>query len=161
MPRKPLGVYVRDTPDWFFRNAASVGANNPGQSGLFAVIDLFNDGSAGAMLYVYKLYIQNSGTFSCRIQQIQGHANGVSGPAYPVRIGAAQPPGTLYIDQISNIDRPNTDPYITSVNAPVVDIIEANGPIAILPPGYSLRVGNNQAAFGFIAWFYYVVLYDG
>ncbi len=160
MARRPKGSYFRNTPDWFFNRAASVGANNPGQVGLFSVTDLFNDATDGSLLYVYEVYLQNSGAFSCRIQQVQGNCGGVTGPGYPVNFAIGSLPGSLFIGQLASIARPNTDPYISSVNTPAIDFIKPPGPVAIVPPGYSLRVANNQPQFGFIVWFYYVVMSD-
>ena len=151
------GSWARNSPDWLVENAASGGANNPGAAGLNAVTDLFNDTQSGNYLHVYEVYIQNSGAFSCRVQHVFGNCGGVTGPCWPVVAGGAQLEGSLFINQLASIDRPNVDPYITSVNAPVVDIVKPGGPIAVLPPGFSLRVANNQTQFGFICWFYYVV----
>ena len=151
------GSWARNSPDWLVESAASVGANNPGVTGLNCVTDLYNDTTGTQYLHVYELYLQNTGTFSCSIQHVQGNCGGVTGPAYPVVIGAATPPGLLCINQLASIDRPNTDPYISSVNTPAIDIMKPPGPLCVIAPGFSLRVANRQTAFGFIVWFYYLV----
>lgn len=152
------GTWARNSPDWLVENAASVGANNPGLPGLFCCTDLFNDSAAGQYLWVYKVVVGNSGTFSIRVQQVQGNCGGVSGPSYPVVIGSPQLPGTLFINQIASHAAPNTDPYITDASsAALVDLIDPPGPVCVISPGFSLRLVNNQTDFGFVAWFYYVV----
>lgn len=161
MARRPKGSYFRNTPDWFFNLAASVGANNPGSAGTNAVCDLFNDASDGSLLYIYAIESFNLGTQSIRVQQFSGHVTGgTSGPSYAVNPNVGKLPGTLYIAQIAGISQPNTDPYIFSVNSTSDEYINPGGPVMIVPPGYSCRLYNNAVAFGFTCWFYYVVLRD-
>lgn len=162
MARTPKGSYFRNTPDWFFNNAASVGANNPGAPGTNAVCDLFNNATDGSLLYIYAIESFNQGTESIRVQQFHGHTGGTSdGPAYSINPLVGTPFGHLYIDQIAGISNPVTDPYIFSVNALADEFVQPDGPAMIVPPGYSCRLYNNAVAFGFTCWFYYVVLQDG
>ena len=166
MARRPKGSYVRNTPDWYFNNACSVGTNNPGAPGLHAVCDLFNNAQDGSNFYVYGLMTFNLGTASIRVQQIQGHAPGTggpgagNGPAYAVNASGGQPPGLLYIDFIAGATQPITDPYIFSTLSNIDEYILPTGPLMIIPPGYSLRLLNNAVAFGFQCWIYYVTLRD-
>jgi hypothetical protein len=152
------GSWARSSPDWLVENAHSVGANNPGAVGLFACTDLYNDSQGSDYLWVYKVTIGNSGTFSIRAQQVQGNCGGVSGPGYCVVIGQAAQAGMLFVNQLASFNRPNTDPYLTDASsAALVDYIDPPGPVCVIPPGFSLRLVNNQTQFGFVAWFYYVV----
>lgn len=161
MSRRPKGSYFRNTPDWFFNQAASVGANNPGAAGTNAVCDLYNDAPDGSLLYIYSIESFNQGTQSIRVQQFKGHTAGASqGRSYPINPNMAQPPGTLFIDQIAGLSQPTTDPYIFSVNSTSDEFVQPGGPAMILPPGFSCRLYNNAVAFGFTCWFYYVVLRD-
>lgn len=161
MARTPKGSYFLNTPDWFFNRAASVGANNPGQAGSFAVTDLYNNAQDGSLLYIYAIESFNQGTESIRVQQVHGHVAGAQdGPAYPINPNVGTLPGHLYIDQVSNFDKPITDPYIFSVNATADEFVQPGGPCMIVPPGYSCRLANNALAWGFTCWFYYVALRD-
>jgi hypothetical protein len=151
------GSWARNSPDWLVENLASVGANNPSANGMFATTDLFNESQAGYSLWVYWIYINNFGTFSIRVSQVFGNCGGISGPAFPCVIGQAQPPGTLFVNALATHDIAQTDPYITSASpSALIDYIHPPGPVAVIPPGYSLRLQNNQPSFGFVATFYYV-----
>lgn len=158
--RRPKGSYVRNTPDFWALDAYAVGANNPSATGKFAVTDLYNNGQAGQILHVWDLYIQNSGSESIRVQQVQGNVGGPNGPPWPIYFNNKGGIGQIYYNQVASRTSPASDMYITSVNTPVIDRINPPGPVAIIPPGWSLRLINNQTDFGFIAWFYYLVMQD-
>ncbi len=152
------GSWARNSPDWLVESAASAGSNNPGLPGLFSTTDLFNDSVDGRYLWVYKVVISNSGTFSIRATQVQGNCGGVTGPGWPVVFGTQLLPGSLFINQLASHSIAQTEPYITSASPSALnDYIDPPGPVAVIPPGFSLRLANNQTNFGFVAWFYWVV----
>ena len=161
MPRFPKGTISRIPPDWYASRAASAGCNNPSQPGSFACTDLFNDATDGSYLWVYWLYLQNSGTFSIRVYPFNGHTSGFQdGPGLPLNPAVASIPGHVWIGFEGSHAVPITNQYESSVNAPVIDYINPPGPLMIIPPGWSMRCINNQTDFGFVANFYWIAIKD-
>lgn len=152
------GSWARNSPDWLVEDVTSGGVNNPGAVGLFACTDLFNESEVGEYLWVYKISLVNSGTFSIRVTQVFGNCGGVSGPGVPVVIGQPATAGTIFVNQLASHSIAQVEPYLTGANSSVVvEEISPPGPVAIIPPGYSLRLINNQTQFGFTCWFYWIV----
>ena len=160
MPRTPKGAYVRNTPDWFFRNLNwSSGQVNGGGGGTGLSIQLFNNTQIGEYYYLYGLKVDSS-----NFQQLYGQVN--AGPigteflgTYPVVGDPPTPSGQINtggtpagVDLISQPltwqgDQP-TDPWWPG------------WPIAVIPPGYGFLIYNGFASGAIIATFWWVALQD-
>jgi hypothetical protein len=143
MPRNPLGVYVRQTPDWFIKRCATVGGFYDDTHQNSITFDLFNDATDGSNLHVYKIWINNGGNDGTIISGVQGHSPTLMANSSSVVIGGPQLPGTMYYDLTAGV------PYVSNVAKGgrfVYDDVSAlwnefsvEGPIIVIPPGYSLR----------------------
>jgi hypothetical protein len=175
--RSPLGVYVRQTPDWFVSRGAIAGGffvssdNTTGAS-----VDLFNNANDGSYLHVYRLWVHNDAEGMYAVQQLQGHGANLFGAAFPVTIGDPTPPGQLYYDETNSGITPPTDDYPpdTPILNPLMLGDESGfefqaglpGPLMVIPPGYSMRaqslVQQGSAGRGgvMVASFYYAWLPD-
>lgn len=149
--RRPKGVVTRHTADWLPLQTASVG-------GWFQAVatnrapgfDLFNNDNQGGSLWVYKVIVGNDGDGIFFSTLVNGHGANFAQNAVPIVTGQALIPGQLYYDVYpgqANL----INPGVLVSNALVLlnesagdDHIEMPGPIAVITPGYSLRVQNQM-----------------
>jgi hypothetical protein len=168
--RNPLGVYVRQTPDWFLKLCAIGGVAYISTVGKMSAIELYNDANQGTNLHVYRLWVGNDAGFIYTVTRQAGSLGGTQVPTNPVITGAPALPGIInYADVPNSPSNPPTPyavpGYIVGCNdAGSLDIWEAGGPICVLTPGTSLRVTYaNQSPTSFTVLtvsFFYAALAD-
>lgn len=160
--RRPRGIYVRNTPDWFYRRMAVAGfeiAVNSGNLGN-ATIGLFNNDSIGRALHVYGLSAGFSGGNNVLIlmePQARGTAQ-AAGSGIDPRAGAM--PGVVNTTSGASIPTPmfvGIQPNTVAVAALTAGQYYALTPFPqfLIPPGYQLTfIGDYASSQVSGAWWY-------
>jgi hypothetical protein len=171
--RNPLGVYVRQTPDWFLRRCATVGGAFWPSAQVGAALDLYNNAQDGSLLHVYRVFVFNDAGAEYGMTRIQGHGANHLMDAVPIVITAPGLPGQLWQDTVPAQFAGNQFPKDTAFSdafmgnnvAGSMDDWHDDGPICVIPSGFSLRVygfaGAAQVGGTYMnATFKYAVLSD-
>lgn len=168
--RNPKGVYQRITPDWYVQNLA-VGAaylQKPLVQLWHQYIALFNDDTAGRLLYVYTILGVSGTNQMLLLSSIQGTLPGgtFSSQGQSVNFLQGSAPGQIWTRTDLNAD-PNGFVTLIGTLFSLIGMNQGAGanafpnhPLAIIPPGYSLiTVGDNNSTTEGVA-FYYLPLSD-
>jgi hypothetical protein len=169
--RRPKGSYTRPTPDFFTRQMAIVGGGFTLSSANDVVFTLFNNATTGEYFHVFKIWVFNDGEGSNAMSTQSGHGATFVSNAFPVVFDSPAPFGQLYQDQAAQVVPaltiyPTAVPYgsyfVGGDEAAAQHPLGAQGPIAVIPPGYSLSIrslnsiGNTNNSLG--VTFYYCIL---
>jgi hypothetical protein len=146
--RKPSGVYVRQTPDWFLRRCATCGASFWPSGAHATALDLFNDAKDGSWLHVYRVFVGNDGGGTYGMTRLQGHGANYLMDGVPIVITAPSLPGQLWLEILPPSypgplfpkDFPFFDAFIGDNGAASQDDWHDDGPLCLIPPGFSMRV---------------------
>lgn len=146
--RKPQGTYSRQTPDLFLGNAGMVGGFYWSSLIEDTRLSIFNAAEQGTYCHIYKIFVGNdaAGVYSAGPFRGPGQTQLIQ--ALPVVAGNPAPNVFLYRDLLaplySGLGFPKDidfDGYIWADNeAGSQDQYAVNGPIAVLPPGWSFGV---------------------
>src|ERR1700681_1535021 len=129
--RKPSGVYVRQTPDWFLSRCAIGGVFYISTVGMMSGIDLFNNANDGSNLHIYRLWVQNDAEGFYNVTRQVGSLGGTPVDPSPISARGAPLPGIISYADIPNFPAPVNGPiafpgYIAGANdAGTMDIFEA------------------------------------
>jgi hypothetical protein len=167
----PKGTLVRPTPDFYIDQLAIVGGGFTLSSANDVTFDLYNNTQPAAYFHVYKIWVFNDGEGSNAMSIQVGHGANFVTNAFPIVFDAGSPAGQLYQDQAAQVVPsltiyPTAAPYgsyfVGGDEAAAQHPLGAAGPIAVIPPGYSLRIrslnsiGNTNNSLG--VTFYYAIL---
>jgi hypothetical protein len=168
----PKGTYVKGPCQFNIDKLAIAGATfQTAPDGPDVTIDLFNNATDGSYLHVYKVWVFNDAQGMYVMNPLQGHGANLVGGAFPVRFDQPQPWGAIFQDSVANPF--STDTVIPTAAPAGAYFIggtdsESNsnvwppGPLAVIPPGFSLRVRSYISSFfqdhGIAVTFYYVVM---
>jgi hypothetical protein len=137
--RKPLGVYARDTPDWFYGKMCIGGTYASSGVGQVGEVLLYNEGSyPGESLFVYGVECSSEDGTPLQMFTIEGQRGVLFGVPQHIDSWLGQPPGSLYSNtggvsgNFGNFRIPTSN-QVT---------IGKFGPLAIVRPNYSLVIAQ-------------------
>lgn len=171
--RRPQGVYSRQTPDLFLGQAGMVGGYYWSSLIEDTRLSIFNADPQGLFCHIYKVFVGNDAAGVYSATQFKGPGQTQLQQAFAVVAGNAPPNVYLYRDLLtplySGIGFPKDtdfDGYIWADNeAGSQDQYAVNGPICVLPTGWSFGVrtfvsSSDSNSEVITASFYFVMLPD-
>lgn len=150
--RNPKGVQNRPTPDWYVDILSFVGWSDlppsGGAGGFSFTFSLFNNDTAGRLLYVYAVAGGWDGTAAILCDYFKGAFGTQVNVGKSVNPLNPDPPGVLY-EQSTHYPLGGFTPDVTTPLTIISSVFTAaniatDWPLFIIPKGYSARFNNNE-----------------
>src|SRR5574337_646046 len=96
MPRRPTGVYVRQTPDWFTAKRGIGGLIRWSKVNMAASVGLYNDSASGEILHIDRIWYWNNGVGPIYVTREKGAQGTQVGGCFQIPTLGTPVPGQLY-----------------------------------------------------------------
>ena len=172
MPQKPVGTRVLPTADWYAAATAMAGGIARGSSGNGLQMTLYNDAPAGQYLWLWQMSVFNDAEGTYQFVSFNGNGGGdMIQQGSWITLGLGSTFGQVYALDVpsSGFDFPQPGTRRGSIGAGGDEagtntLYRYQGPIAVIPPGFSFGCFNDYAGTGtidaetFALTFYYSIL---
>jgi hypothetical protein len=169
--QRPPGTRVLPTADWFAGVTAMAGGIARGTSGHGLQMLLFNDAPAGQYLWLWMMSVFNDAEGTYQFVSMNGHPSDFLQQGAWITIGLGSTFGQVYAGDVTTtgFDFPQPGTRRGSIGAGGDEagtntLYRFQGPIAVIPPGFSFGCYNDYAGTGttdaetFALTFYYSIL---
>jgi hypothetical protein len=170
VPQKPVGTRVLPTADWYAGATAMAGGLARSAVGMGLQMTLFNDAPAGQYLWLWMMSVFNDAEGTYQFISMSGHPSDFLQQGAWLTIGLGTTFGQVYCSDVASagVDFPTPGTRRGSIGAGgneggTTDLYRYQGPIAVIPPGFSFGCFNDYITGGtsaatFALTFYYSVL---